>query len=346
MNMKVRFDSHKETAPGRDDGLQVRYAPAKRQAFRLRWYLIMLLVAAPLIFFAFRMIHGLLIVEVPAQLLFSTSELRSREAAQVTRVLVSEGDPVEKGQVVLEMDNPEWRMRLEQLSALSVELSETAHVADRGLLDVLRTQLARAERQLSLTQRLVGQGAATRGELMAAAAERDQRLASLLELEQQNVRQRQQSETSRALALQKAEEKWLRGRLDSLKTYAVAPATVSEILVQEGENVGAGTLLMRLRGAGRANIYAYIDLRDARYAQAGQALCLKLPNGEVIGGRIARDPDIAQSLPSDIRAAFRPQKRDLLVTIATDEPLPTRWLIDRLPLQVRFHCKWPFTLLW
>lgn len=344
--MKVKFNSTKESNPTADKGLEVLYAPARRQAFRLRWYLILALVAAPFAIFAFKIAHSFLVVNIPAQILFSGSEVRARDAAQVSNILVKPGDTVTKGQLLLEMDNPEWRMRLAQLKALSTELSNTTYASNQNLPDVLNAQLNRAEQKLALVQRLQRQGAATQGEVIAAANERDQRLADLLALEQRDSQRAQQTENSLALTLQNAEEKWFEERLNSLNARANAQATVSEILVQEGENVGPGTLLARLKNTSDATIYAYIDLKHADRAQAGQSLCLKLPDGQIVNGHIASAPINAQSVPADIRAAFSAQKRDLLVEIRPDAPLPHRWLINQLPLTARFSCGWPLNWLW
>jgi len=344
--MKIRFKSSKENSPTKDGGIEVLYAPARRQAFKLRWYLILVLVATPFIVFTLKLGYSLFIIEMPAQILFSQTDVRSRDPAQVTSILVKPGDAVDKGQLLLEMDNPEWRMRVEQLRALSAESPRTDDMPSRSLSGLFETQLNRAEERLALVRRLVGQGAATQGELTAAINERDQRQADLLTLQQQNRLQSQHNESSRAMIVQAAEEKWLQERLDGLKAHAGEPAKVSEILVQEGENVGPGTLLLRMHNASDATLYAFIDLKHSDYAQSGQPVCVKLPDGQVVKGRIAHDPERAQSVPADIRAAFSAQKRDLLVTVVPDVPLPQRWLINQLPLKMRVSCHWPWSWLW
>ena len=53
-----------------------------------------------------------------------------------------------------------------------------------------------------------------------------------------------------------------------------------------------------------------------------------------------------ERVPADIRAAFSAQKRDLLVEIRPDAPLPHRWLINQLPLTARFSCGWLLNWLW
>ncbi len=64
--MKVRFTSNKERNPTQDGGLKVIYAPSKRIAYRLRWYLILLVVASPFIWFSSKLIGTMVLVDTPA----------------------------------------------------------------------------------------------------------------------------------------------------------------------------------------------------------------------------------------------------------------------------------------
>ena len=66
--MKIRFDSRKELNPTQEQGLNVLYAPGKRTAFRVRWYLILFLVASPLIWLGGKLAYGMLMIDAPAQL--------------------------------------------------------------------------------------------------------------------------------------------------------------------------------------------------------------------------------------------------------------------------------------
>ncbi len=344
--MKIRFDSAKEHHPARDGGAKVLYAPGKRTAFRLRWYLILLLVASPILIFAGKLAWSIWIVEVPAQILFSITEVRSRDAAQVTRVLVEPGQKVERHQLLVELENPEWRLRLEQLRAVSAELANLPYTRSGSLNQVFTDQLERAERRIAIVTRLLSQGAATRGELMAAADDRDGKLAQLLELQQREMQASANPSDVRADGMRDAEENWLQQKLSSLASRAQSAGEVVEILVNEGENVGPGTLLMRLRSSDAATIYAYIDLAYADYAQAGQALRLKLPDGRWLDAHIRSDPHMTETIPSDIRAAFSSQKRGLLVIVETDEAIPPRWLVNQLPLEARFSRGWWFGWPW
>ena len=119
--MKVRFDSSKELRPDQDNGLKVLYGPSKRVAYRLRWYLILALVLSPLVYVFGRITLDLLRVEVPAQLQVPSTEIRALESGTIADVGVEVGERVEPGDLLLRLDNPDWRLRLDQLQPASAD---------------------------------------------------------------------------------------------------------------------------------------------------------------------------------------------------------------------------------
>lgn len=334
--MKIRFDSSKERSPTQEQGLKVLYAPGKRMAFRLRWYLILLLVASPLIWFIAKLAVGAWMIEAPAQLLLPQIEIRAREPALISHVNVRSGDKVEAGQVLVDMDNPEWKQRLQQLDALSKDVQPATEPVVTSLREVLRRQLGRANEKVALTKRLMSEGAATQGEVLAAEGERDQRQAELLAYDQRQAQARTSPALARDIAMQGAEQKWITDRLQALQVKAQEPGVVSEVLVHEGENVGAGTLLMRVARMSDAVIWVYLDPAHAAYGKPGQPLRLQLPDGHWIDAKVIQEADTAGRLPDDLRLPFGAPQRWLMVQVAPDGPVPTRWLIHQLPLTARF----------
>jgi multidrug resistance efflux pump len=334
--MKIRFDSSKERSPAQEQGLKVLYAPGKRVAFRLRWYLILILVASPLVFFFARLVYGAWVIEAPAQVILPMVEIRARDAARVNHLAVKSGGTVKAGQLLLEMDNPEWRQRLGQLQALSAGADQLIEPSGTGLHSVLVRQLDRAREKLALVQRLRQEGAATQGEVLAAASERDQREADLLSLDQRQGSLRLQPSGARDHALLKAEEVWLNDRLQALNVKAQENAVVSEVLVNEGENVGSGTVLMRLQRLADPVILIYLDPADAAYAKPGQPLKLELPDGHWLPARVVNPADRVRSLPESLRMPFAGAQTALLVSAAVDGEFPPEWLVNQLPLKARF----------
>jgi len=334
--MKIRFDSSKERNPTREQGLKVLYAPGKRAAFRVRWYLILVLVASPFLWFAGKLLYGAWLIEAPAQLVLSTVEIRARDSARVEHLAVKSGDTVKAGALLVEMDNPEWRQRLNLLRGLQANAQRSAEPADTALQAVLARQLDRANEKLATAQRLREEGAATQGEVLAAASERDQRESDLLSFDQRQASQRLQPTAGNDSAMQKVEEVWLGSRLESLRLHAQDDAVVSEVFVNEGENVGGGTLLMRLQRTARPMVMIYLDPADDAYARPGQPLKLKLPDGHWLQARVVKAADAVRQLPEGLRMPFAGKQSALVVLAEVDGPIPAGWLVNQLPLVARF----------
>lgn len=335
--MKIKFLSTKERNPTEEQGLQVLYAPGKRAAFRLRWYLILLAVLSPLLWLAARWTFALWLVEAPAQIHLPSSELRAREGAQVAELRVQPGQPVEAGQLLVRLDNPEWRARRYLLTAADDApgaAEQDALARERALLEVL---LSRAEARLEHLQRLFDKGAATRGELLAAADQRDARLRDIYQLAQ-----RARSAESPDRRQRELERAWLDNRLQALELRAERAGKVSEILVAPGENVGPGTALLRLEHDGEPEVWIYLDPRHAAATAVGRSLTLVFPDGSKLPAQVVRMTDEAVPVPTELRQAFSAPARSLQVIARVDQ-LPARWRIDRLGLKARFpHDGLPF----
>ncbi|PWK29708.1 multidrug resistance efflux pump [Pseudomonas sp. OV226] len=340
--MKIRFDSQKEHNPTEEHGLNVLYAPGKRMAFRLRWYLILFLVASPLLWLFGKFFYGVLVIDAPAQLLLPIQEVRSRDAARVEQVFVTVGDHVQADQLLVNLDNPEWRARLLQLAAMPVEAARRGD-SDLGRKErqLLKARVGRAEQRVQQLESLLQQGAATRGEVLAAQAERDGFRSGLLAFErrEQTVLQSPQG-FDREVIQQNAEQQWLKTRLAALLVKAPQSGRIAEVLVTPGESVGPGTVLMRLEQVTDPLLWIYLEPLNINYARAGQPLKVHMPDGEWLDAHVVRAVDSAARTPTVLRGPFAASEMGLQVAARFDQPLPARWRIDQLPLSVHFPYDW------
>lgn len=336
--MKIRFSSDKERNPTQEDGLKVLYAPGKRMAFRLRWYLILFLVGSPLLWFFGRLGLGYLRVEAPAQLEMPVIELRALDAGQVTALPVKAGERVSPGQLLLQLDNPAWRERISQLQG-SQPLPLPA--LPEQSLRLQRESVELARQRVSQLQALLARGAATRGELLQAEAQLNSQQQALLDLQwridqQGSALRGEQQQASR----EGSERKWLEQRLAALAFVAPMAARVSEVLVGLGENVGPGTLLMRLDRLAEPLLLIYLEPRDAAYAAPGRLLEVRMPDGSWLPARVLQAADSARRLPAGMQKPFTVSQMGLLVAAEFEQPLPALWRVDQLPLRVRFPHDW------
>lgn len=340
--MKIRFDSNKERDPAADSGLRVLYAPSKRVAFRLRWYLILLLVASPLMWFFGRLALGYVHVEAPGQLQMPVIELRALDAGVVAQIDVQPGQRVEAGQPLLRLDNPEWRGRIQQLQALEGSAQATPATAPTATeRNLLNAQIRLAQQRVEQLQALLAQGAATRGELLNAQAQLNAQQYDLLAFEQRERQQTQGGAGEVRQALRESSERqWLESRLQGLSFVAPASVRVADTLVSQGENVGPGTLLMRLEQTAEPLLLIYLDPRYVAYAAPGQELQVQMPGGTWLAAHVLQAADSAGRLPSGLQKPFAANQMGLLVPAEFDQPLPPLWRVQQLPVRVRFTHSW------
>lgn len=340
--MKIRFDSRKEQNPTQENGLDVLYAPGKRLAFRIRWYLILFLVASPLLWLVGKLLYGLLLIEAPAQLRMPMQEVRARDAGRVEVLYVKTGEQVRADEPLVSLDNPEWRARLSQLAAMPTEAPAT-RVSDLGAGErqLLKARIGHSEQRIQQLVSLVQQGAATQGEVLAAQTERDGLRSDLLAFEARERSARQPSQGfDREVVQQNAEQQWLKTRLAALSVTSPESGRIAEVLVTPGENVGPGTLLMRLERVAAPLLWIYLEPVNINYADIGQPLRVRMPDGGWLDAHVVQAVDSAGRTPVDLRGPFADSHMGLQVAAQFDQPLPARWKIDQLPLNVRFPTEW------
>lgn len=338
--MKIRFDSTKARRPTEERGLAVLYAPGKRLAYRVRWYLILLLVASPLLWFATSLARSAWLIEAPALLRVDSLEIRAGESGQVTAVLAAPGDAVRAGQRLVTLENAELDARL---ARLAVAVAPPDAAGDPALVEaerrLLNMRLARSVARANTLDALRRQGAATESERLAAIAARDQLNSERLAFEMR-ARSPQPWQSELASMERDAERRWLQTRRDRLAVDAALTGRILEVMVQPGENVGPGTLLMRMEDGREARIWIYLDPREAALAAPWQALEVRMPDGGWLPARVISTADSAARLPADLQPPLGANPRGVLVAAAFDAPLPPHWRIDQLPLAVRFPRNW------
>lgn len=333
--MKVRFTSNKERNPTQDGGLKVIYAPSKRIAYRLRWYLILLVVASPFLWFASKLVGATVLLETPARIVQPIAEVRALESGVVRSLNVEIGEQVSSGTLLLSLENPTLMAQYQAISDTLEMLVQNGTPRERQQ-NILQQQIERAHLRTLEVERLVRMGAATQGELNQARDLLNERQAALAGLErslepsneQQLYTRRNQSDL---LVLDK--------RLEQLQITTNSDAIIGDILVNEGEAVGPGTLLMQLQQSDNVEIEVYLDARHRARAHIGQSLKLRLPDGQWIDATVSSEPQLVTRLPEGIRPAFDTKASKLLLTVETLEPLEQKWLINNLPLTARFPNK-------
>lgn len=331
--MKVRFASRKEQEPTREGGLKVLYAPGKRAAFRLRWYLILLLVASPFLWFVGKLAMGVLLIEAPGRLVQPMLEVRAPDAGRVREILVEPGEPVNGGHLLVRLENATLQEQKQQLEAAVAAPETSAQVLATRQADNLRQLLARSRERVRELETLVREGAATTGELNGARDSRDERENDLALLQRSLLEPvARRSARDRDLG----QLKLVTQRLARLGVRAPEAGRIKEIAVVEGENVGPGTLLFTLARQLEPKIHVYLATSRRELASEGQSLRLRFPDDRWYDARVSGSPEDVERLPPDLRSPIGGAELGLLVEVTLDRPIPPQWHINNVPLTARF----------
>ena len=342
--MKVHFASTKERSPDLEQGLKVLYGPSRRVAYRLRWYLILLLVASPLLWVGGRLVLAALQRRAPAQLVLATTELRAPDGGTVERVLVQTGQRVQAGQLLVQLDNPQWHLRLEQLRPA---IAAGPDRLGRSALALQGESVGLQGQMVDLFRSLHHQGCLSSAELLAAEVQLKVFQVGLLVLQRRLRQERYQVEGDPIATLREERERaWLQARLGELGLRAPRGGRVMEVLVSPGESVGPGSLLLRLERPDPPRLWIYLRPDQAGWTEPNRSVEVQMPNGDWRPAQVLAPADLARRLPAGLAAPLGSEGLTLQVPARFLEPLPVEWQVDQLPLRVRFPQGWSWSWPW
>jgi biotin carboxyl carrier protein len=338
--MKVKFNAP-QTVANEQNGLTVKYAAAKRQLPRLRWYLLLLLVSAPLVYFAVRIIVGVLWDSSPGFVTMPQAVLKASQSGQI-EVLARDGDTVAAGAVVARIRSV---MVTEPVAASGVPPSLQAldQSASLGRINHSNQVLRLAsEQQMRMTQRLqvvnqlIREGAATlaersQAEAQLAAAKSDvlRAQADTLGNEFALARLRLEQQLGRTMVTPQAPAK---------ATEIVAPVAGKIIrsyaLNQEWVNAGADLMLMQRQQ--EPEIRVFVSPSDSRNAQVGEHADLRFLDGTRMPATVVRIEAEAARTPPERVGPLATRSQSIVAVLQPDHPLDSKHRINELPLDVRF----------
>jgi len=217
--------------------------------------------------------------------------LRSFEAhapvgTTVKRLLVKEGDHVNQGQLLVELDDAEARSQaaraLAQVRGADADLTAVRGGGSHEELLVLQTQLAKArsardlaQRSLQAYQRLEQQGAASPGEVKGADSQLQQAEADLNLLEQKQKERYSSPEVVRVEAQRTQAEAAYAAAQDVLRQLDVrAPfaGIVYSMPLHLGAYVNPGDLVLQEADLSKVLVRAFVDEPDVGRLSAGQPI--------------------------------------------------------------------------
>jgi multidrug resistance efflux pump len=227
-------------------------------------------------------------------------------AGRVERVLAQPGQHVRPETVLLQLSNPDVQMQVlqaeQQLTAARAELVsqrtnlENQRLTQTGVVATTRTEYLRAKRDAEVAESLGARDGMSRNE-MADARDRAAELETRYRVEQARLALMtetvdsqlavQQSQVDRLRAVAEFQKNVLR----SLDVRAGDSGVVSDLTLQLGQYVLAGTLLARVVQPGKLKAVVQIPETQAKDLAIGQKAAIDTRNGVIAGHLMRIDPN-------------------------------------------------------
>ncbi|MEI8613029.1 HlyD family secretion protein [Shewanella sp. PP-He15 brown] len=351
--MKVSYQaSDKALNPTEDKGIGVRYAAAKRGGFKGRWYLLLLLVIAPVAIVGWILLRPHLFVLASGIVTTEPLEVRAPSTGDVSTIRVKPGDTLNVGTPILSISDPQLNAQITELERQLAQLN----IEDLSLNSVILKQLQ--------TRIDVANEGVTRQDILLKSYENFQRkgvvptsdmatvlqahTASKMALEQAKVdlmqaKQKQLVELSagvvtqsrRSIELQLVR---LKAQQSQLQIKALTATRVVDILVQSGEHIVEDRPLALLAGRDNPVVLAFLEPKYLNYTTIGQQATITLANGDRFRASISEPTELVGRLPKQLSGPFDGEKPVLQITLKPEMALPVA--IEGVPVEVSFDYVW------
>ena len=353
--MKVKYQpSPKAERPTFEKGIDVKYAKAKRGGFRGRWYMLLLLVTAPVILMLWLLTRPYLFVLAPGIVTTEPLEVRAPQRGMISEILVSQGMYVQENEPLLILEDTLLDAQITELkrqrAKLDVSLDDEQQEILRQLqqrIDVAKDGLNRQEKLLRNFQDFERRGLIPVSDTVAIIQYHTAAKMALEQAKTDNLKEHydqlveQQSGTIAQLRQSiDLELVKLYSLKSALQIQAPFNAKVADIQVQAGEVVGQELTLMWLSGRDNPVVIAYLEPKHLKFVAIGQNASVKLPTGDTFRAQINEPTELVGKLPKYLSGPFDGEKPVLKVTLTPKKSLSTS--IEGIPVEVSFDHVWPW----
>ncbi|MGY3915442.1 HlyD family secretion protein [Aeromonas australiensis] len=348
--MKVTFNPPKKQDATSDEGIRVLYAPAKRVAFKARWYLILLLAFSPVIILLWYLGREWWLTQAPAIITTEPQLVVANGDGFIRNIYMSPGQAVSQGDALMRFESPTLQANIVERKARLKAIELDKNAAEQAILSNLDEQIRIAERGTNEQEGIYQEYAGYRKEKLVSSAEYASALLSWTqsridlqkawsEKMQQELQIKEDQLTGPlASARYQLEQELTEMQAITRQQQPLSPVTgkVSDVLVQEGDWVFSGAPLALIAKREDPLVIAYVLPKYLSSMEPGHKAIVKLPSGERLAARVARPVELADKLPAQLAAPFEGQKATLKVALSLDEKLPPNLQVEGLPVTVLF----------
>ncbi|WNC70096.1 hypothetical protein RI845_08140 [Thalassotalea nanhaiensis] len=343
--MKIQFQSEKQKNATLNDGFKVVYAPAKRIAFKIRWYVLLSIIASPLVIFSWHMLDDTLLVTADGILTTEPIVLNAPKSVYVENINISAGDKISERDVLIKLNSPvvdkELILLTKKYSAYKAHHESGNETINRLYAQQIATLKSAEKSQDKINEKyqeynsrgvlpLNEQLLIEQNSLNAKSKYQQAMIEHQSALDEHKNGQAAKTLMEIELAMVEAKAKQ-----DMLAIRSNKEAVVNEVFVEEGEFIAEDTPLLAISNLVDPVVNVYLSPERMDYAKVGQTATITLPNGDEHHGVINTPTQLSQKMPDVLSGPFDGNKPAIKVTLDIS-PKP-EVVLEGLPVKVRFH---------
>ncbi|HWR38447.1 MAG TPA: HlyD family efflux transporter periplasmic adaptor subunit [Patescibacteria group bacterium] len=346
--MKISFSTNKKQDAAIENSVKLPYAAAKRVFPRVRWLLILVVVAAPFLLFMGKILLDWLFVTSPGTIWLDKRTINSSEAGTVEKVFYHKGDMAEPDTVMFRVKRKIPENRIEQIAFLEAE-RDAAKMGNAGVarsgsagIELAQQSVAYYEKIRDNAKFLFDQGAATKAELDAAENKAREAKTSWLMMASAAAAPADSSVPAAGAVRMAQVEQSLHSLKKMTEEFVDIKSgqggKVNSVAVSEGQSFAAGEPLAVVADADQIHIVTYVDPNEFKKISIGTVATVKiLGTDRKIKAVVEQPPVVVDNIPNGISAKFYPvNMRGVQIFLKVLAPLQPEETIEGLPVVVEW----------
>ncbi|HIF9245317.1 TPA: HlyD family secretion protein [Photobacterium damselae] len=345
--MKVQFHTETQVDPKISNFMNVIYGSAKRGGYRLRWYLLLLLIISPILYLAYFMYQSIYLTIAPG--IITTSPMLITATNDGIIDFVANGDELYTKKSVLVTINNETISNTEHyLSLKTQEIDAQIEKLPAINLDKYNQEIKNAKSSFLKVNEIKKLYEKYRKQGQVSQVE----YANIINTASVAKQRELQSSISKEQALFSYDQNKLAGPLMLLRNdiglklisyqsqknelSIVSPVSgfIVENYVTEGQWVQKGQELMTIAPNRQPEVISYVDAKYLAKVAKGSEVMVQLPNGGQYSAIVRSKPRLATKLPSQLTTPFTETKAVLKVVLEFNNHVNDLDWVEGMPVKV------------
>ncbi|ELV7518806.1 HlyD family efflux transporter periplasmic adaptor subunit [Photobacterium damselae] len=345
--MKVQFHTETQVDPKISNFMNVIYGSAKRGGYRLRWYLLLLLIISPILYLAYFMYQSIYLTIAPG--IITTSPMLITATNDGIIDFVANGDELYTKKSVLVTINNETISNTEHyLSLKTQEIDAQIEKLPAINLDKYNQEIKNAKSSFLKVNEIKKLYEKYRKQGQVSQVE----YANIINTASVAKQRELQSSISKEQALFSYDQNKLAGPLMLLRNdiglklisyqsqknelSIVSPVSgfIVENYVTEGQWVQKGQELMNIAPDRQPEVISYVDAKYLAKVAKGSEVMVQLPNGGQYSAIVRSKPRLATKLPSQLTTPFTETKAVLKVVLEFNNHVNDLDWVEGMPVKV------------